>query len=96
MFFLPIPDPNLWTRVRDSIATVQASHPALKAGMTGLPAMVQEEMAAVRGDTIRTTLFALVGITLLSLLAFHRRRLAPLVMVTLLMGAALREPRLHG
>jgi len=71
---------------RAQIAAAEEAQPGLRAGLTGLPAMIQEEMAAVRRDTIFTTSVAIVGIVLLSMTAFHRRRLAPFVLISLGMG----------
>ncbi|MGD8377561.1 MAG: MMPL family transporter [Acidobacteriota bacterium] len=73
-------------RVREQIADVEEEYPELRGGITGLPAMIQEEMEAVRRDTLFTTSLAVIGIALLSVFAFHRRRLAPLVLAALVMG----------
>jgi hopanoid biosynthesis associated RND transporter like protein HpnN len=71
---------------RARIAEVEADHPRLRAGVTGTPALIQEEMDAIRWDSILTTCLAAAGVIFLSLWAFHRVRLAPLVLVSLAMG----------
>ncbi|TDI14159.1 MAG: hypothetical protein E2P04_01385 [Acidobacteria bacterium] len=73
---------------RDKIAQVAAQHPGLQAGVTGTPALIQEEMAAIRRDSLVTTVLAGVGVMLLCFLAFHRVRLAPLVLLSLAMGVS--------
>jgi len=73
---------------RDRIARVAAQHPGLQAGVTGTPALIQEEMAAIRRDSFVTTALAGVGVMLLCLWAFHRVRLAPLVLLSLAMGVS--------
>ncbi|MFQ5700285.1 MAG: MMPL family transporter, partial [Acidobacteriota bacterium] len=71
---------------RQRIAAVEADHPRLRAGITGVPGLIQEEMAAIRHDSVLTTTVAALGIILLSFWAFHRVRLAPLVLLSLAMG----------
>ncbi len=71
---------------RQSIAQAEAAHPTLRAGLTGMPALIDEEMAAIRRDSVLTTIVAAFGVMLLSLWAFRRARLAPLVLLALGMG----------
>jgi hopanoid biosynthesis associated RND transporter like protein HpnN len=78
----------LVAHARAAIAATEELHPALQAGVTGTPALIEEEMAAIRRDSFVTTALAAVGVILLSLWAFHRIRLAPLVLLSLAMGVS--------
>lgn len=73
---------------RTLIARVAAQVPGLQAGVTGTPALIQEEMAAIRRDSLVTTALAGIGVMLLCFWAFHRVRLAPLVLLSLAMGVS--------
>ena len=71
---------------RDAATTVTAGIDRVHFGLTGPPAMEVEEMAAISDDGKRTSAIAIVGVFLLSLLAFHRRFHALLGLGTLTVG----------
>lgn len=54
-----------------------------RVALTGQPAIVVEEMATIRGDTLFTSVVAAIGVTLLTLLVFRRRRHALYVLAAL-------------
>ncbi|RMG48730.1 MAG: hypothetical protein D6718_01440 [Acidobacteria bacterium] len=72
--------------VRYHAGLVEQAHPEVHVALTGNPALVVEEMEAVRRDTLRTTGVALAGVTLLALLAFRWRSHALLAVAALGIG----------
>lgn len=77
---------RLVTAVRESIERTLTTHPGLRYGLTGPPAMEVEEMNSIGRDGWRTSMFAIAGVLILSLLAFQRRRHALMGLGTLAIG----------
>jgi predicted RND superfamily exporter protein len=75
--------------VRALAAEIVDRHAGIQIGLTGTPAMDVEEMATISRDGRRTSVIALTGVFLLSLLAFHSRFHALLGLVTLAVGVVL-------
>jgi predicted RND superfamily exporter protein len=73
-------------RARTVSAEITAGIAGVHFGLTGPPAMEVEEMASIGRDGWRTSAIAIVGVFLLSLLAFHRRFHAVIGLVTLAVG----------
>ena len=72
--------------LREQADAVERSHPGWGVHFTGRPAVVVEEMQAVRRDTLFTSVVAVVGVGLLTLFVFRWRSHAPLVMLALGFG----------
>ncbi len=72
--------------IRDAAHEALRRHPGIRVGLTGRPAMSVEEMAAIRRDGPVTSTIAIIGVGLLSALAFRRRRHALLGLVVLAAG----------
>ncbi len=77
---------TLVAHTRAAVERVLAARPGIAYGLTGPPAMTVEEMAAIGRDGRRTSAVAVVGVYLLSLAAFRRRRHALLGLATLVCG----------
>lgn len=77
---------ELVSEVRAATEAVLATSPGVRHGLTGPPAMEVEEMASIGRDGRRTSIFAIAGVFVLSLLAFERRRHALLGLLTLAIG----------
>ncbi|MCZ6650639.1 MAG: MMPL family transporter [Acidobacteria bacterium] len=73
----------LMTDLRARARAVAAEHPGFQVAFTGEPALTVEEMDTVRRDTWRTSTFAALGVTALTLLVFRWKRNAILVMAAL-------------
>jgi hopanoid biosynthesis associated RND transporter like protein HpnN len=76
----------LLDRLREHVATVSAVDPGFRVAFTGTPAITVEEMDTVRRDTWRTSILAVVGVSLLTLLVFRWKSHAALVLVALAAG----------
>jgi len=72
--------------VRERALAVVGDRDGFRVGFTGQPAIAVEEMETVRGDTVFSSLLAMSGVTLLTLLVFRRKRHALLVLVALAVG----------
>lgn len=77
---------ELVSEVRAATEAVLAAGRGVRYGLTGPPAMEVEEMASIGRDGRRTSIFAIAGVFVLSLLAFERRRHALLGLLTLAIG----------
>jgi hopanoid biosynthesis associated RND transporter like protein HpnN len=74
--------------LRNIIAANRSAFPDLAMGLTGLPVLDNDEMAASQRDTNFAGYLALAGVTLLYLLFFRSLRFTVLAMLTLLAGTA--------
>jgi predicted RND superfamily exporter protein len=74
---------RLVSRVREVAGEAAGGFPGVSVELTGEPALVVDEMAAVRRDTVVTSLLALAGVTVLALLAFRWRSHALLAVAVL-------------
>ena len=72
--------------MRQSATRVSAERPGFKVAFTGEPAMTVEEMETVRRDTWFTSLVAVAGVAILTLLVFRWRSHVILVLASLAMG----------
>ncbi len=74
--------------MRQLIAETQPSFPGLEFGLTGLPVLEDDEMAASQRDTNSAGYLALAGVLLLYLVFFRSVRFTVLALITLLAGTA--------
>ncbi|UCF69314.1 MAG: MMPL family transporter, partial [Acidobacteriota bacterium] len=72
--------------VRSRAAEIERAHPGVRVALTGNPALVVDEMAAVRNDTLKTSGLAASGVAILALLAFRWRSHAILALLALGVG----------
>jgi len=72
--------------VRARAAEVARDHKGIVVALTGQPAMTVEEMDSIRRDTWFTSLVAIVGVTLLTLVVFRWRGHAWIVLAALATG----------
>jgi hopanoid biosynthesis associated RND transporter like protein HpnN len=75
--------------MRERAERVQRMQPGFRVSFTGQPATVVEEMDTVRADTWRTSILAVVGVTLLTLFVFRWRAHAFLVLGALAVGVVM-------
>jgi len=75
--------------VRQEVDRLLTEHPGFQIALTGQPALVVEEMAAIASDTWRTSALAVTGVFLLTLLVFRWKVHALLVLLALAAGVAL-------
>ncbi len=75
--------------VRQAAALLVLERPGFQIGLTGQPALVVEEMAAISTDTWKTSALAIAGVLLLTLLVFRWKFHAVLVLAALATGVAL-------
>ncbi len=80
---------ELVRQVRESAEGLIRERSGFQAGLTGQPALVVEEMAAISADTWKTSAVALAGVLLLTLLVFRWKFHAVLVLAALAAGVAL-------
>ncbi len=78
----------LLARLREHVEAASETDPGFKVAFTGTPAMSVEEMDTVRRDTLRTSIIAVVGVSLLTLLVFRWKSHAVLVLLALAAGVA--------
>jgi len=74
--------------IRGILAAVRPEVPGVELGLTGLPVLETDEMAAAERDTLRASVLALAGVTILFLLAYRGLAYPALTVVTLLVGTA--------
>lgn len=74
--------------MRSLLAEVRSSHPEVQLGLTGLPVLETDEMAAAERDTHRAAVLALAGVCALFLLVYRGLAYPILTVVTLLVGTA--------
>src|SRR5262249_32307032 len=74
--------------MRRLIAATGDEHPGLKFGLTGLPVLETDEMAASQDDTNTASWLALVGVALLYLVAYRNLRYPLLTVLALAAGTA--------
>ncbi len=74
--------------IREKIAELQKDFPQVDAGVTGVAALESDEMIATQADTIRASMIALVGVTLLFVFAFRGVLKPILAMVALVSSVA--------
>jgi len=72
--------------VRERAADVAREHEGIVVALTGQPAMAVEEMNSIRRDTWFTSLVAITGVTLLTLVVFRWRSHAWIVLAALATG----------
>jgi hopanoid biosynthesis associated RND transporter like protein HpnN len=72
--------------LRDIVAGTRTAYPGLEFGLTGLPVLENDEMAASQNDTNLAGWLALAGVLALYLLFFRSIRFTLLSMATLLIG----------
>ena len=77
---------QLMAALQAEAATVMERFPDARIGFTGRPAIVVEEMDTIRGDTLKTSIVAVVGVGLLTLLVFRWKTHALIVMSVLMAG----------
>jgi hopanoid biosynthesis associated RND transporter like protein HpnN len=75
--------------MRRLLDVMQREHPQLKIGLTGLPVLENDEMAASQRDTNLAFLLALAGVSLLFFIVYRRVRYPILTVTTLLTGTVL-------
>src|SRR5262249_31941417 len=74
--------------MRDYVATLRRSWPDLEFGLTGMPVLETDEMAAADHDTRLASWLAIAGVSLLFLLVYRGVWYPLLTVVTLLVGTA--------
>jgi hopanoid biosynthesis associated RND transporter like protein HpnN len=74
--------------LRDILAKLRPGFPDLQLGLTGLPVLETDEMAAAERDTQRAAILALGGVCVLFLLVYRGLYYPILTVVTLLVGTA--------
>lgn len=74
--------------LRQLLASARSDHPAVQLGLTGLPVLETDEMAAAERDTQRAGVLALGGVCILFLLVYRGLYYPVLTIVTLLVGTA--------
>jgi hopanoid biosynthesis associated RND transporter like protein HpnN len=72
--------------MREVLREVTARFPDLEMGLTGLPVLENDEMAASKSDTATASWLALVGVAVLYFLVFRSWRWPFLTVLTLLVG----------
>jgi hopanoid biosynthesis associated RND transporter like protein HpnN len=80
---------RLMAAVRARVDDVSAGLPGYRVTFTGTPAMTVEEMTLVRRDTWKTSLVAIFGVTVLTLLVFRWKSHSLLVLLALGAGLAM-------
>jgi hopanoid biosynthesis associated RND transporter like protein HpnN len=73
---------------REMLAEVQANHPSVEIGLTGMPVLETDEMVAAEHDTRLASWLAIAGVSLLFLAAYRRVYYPILTVATLLTGTA--------
>ena len=73
-------------KLRDHIADVQRDFPDVQAGVTGGDALNNDEMVAAQQDTMVATILALIGVSILFVVAF-RQVWRPMLVVSMLIIA---------
>lgn len=68
---------------REGLAALESTHPGVRGGLTGRPAMTVEEMDTIAADGRLTSVVALAGVVLLASAAFHWKRHALLGLAVL-------------
>jgi hopanoid biosynthesis associated RND transporter like protein HpnN len=76
------------TAMRGIVADTRPAFPDVEFGLTGLPVLESDEMAAADRDTRRASLLAIAGVMLLFLLVYRGIFYPLLTVVTLLVGTA--------
>lgn len=74
--------------LRKLIDDLKASYPDLQIGLTGLPVLEDDEMAASERDSQRAAWLALAGVAILYLVFYRRWRYPVFTVATLLVGTA--------
>ncbi len=74
--------------LRDLIAKVEARHPGIKIGLTGLPVMENDEMRSSQSSMYSAGLISFVGVAILFVAGFGGVRHAVMANAVLLMGMA--------
>lgn len=75
-------------RLRKLIGEVQAKHPGVRIGMTGIPVLENDEMRRSRADMSRAAVVSFVGVGLLLMLGFRGLRHPLLALSMLAVGMA--------
>ncbi|HLN27255.1 MAG TPA: MMPL family transporter [Gemmataceae bacterium] len=76
------------TKLRELVASVQPAFPELQFGLTGLPVLETDEMAAAQSDTKLASWLAIAGVTLLFFIVYRGIAYPLLTVGTLLAGTA--------
>src|SRR5436305_2671849 len=74
--------------LRDILTTLRPRFPDLEFGLTGMPVLETDEMVAAQRDTGRASWLAVVGVTLLFMVAYRGVWYPMLTVGTLLVGTA--------
>lgn len=74
--------------MRDLVAAVQRQFPDVRFGLTGMPVLETDEMAAAQHDTELASWLAIAGVGLLFLIVYRGLSYPLLTIVTLLVGTA--------
>ena len=74
--------------MRGVVAEARASFPDLEFGLTGMPVLETDEMAAAQHDTQWASWLAVAGVALLFLVVYRGVAYPALTLVTLLVGTA--------
>lgn len=74
--------------IRRTVDRLAADYPDLEAGLTGIEAVEADETRAATRDSTRSSIVAVVLITIVLILAFHSVRMPLLAMAALLTGIA--------
>jgi hopanoid biosynthesis associated RND transporter like protein HpnN len=72
--------------MRGIVAEVRSSYPEVEFGLTGMPVLETDEMAAAQRDTQTASWLAIAGVTLLFLLVYRSLWYPTLTVVSLLVG----------
>ncbi|UUO07417.1 MMPL family transporter [Blastopirellula sp. J2-11] len=75
-------------RLRGIIRNVQAGHPEVQIGLTGLPVMENDEMEGSQKDMILSSVLSLIGVAVLFIAGFGGLRHPLLAVGTLIVGLA--------
>jgi hopanoid biosynthesis associated RND transporter like protein HpnN len=76
------------TAMRDFVASLRRAWPDLEFGLTGMPVLETDEMAAADRDTHRASYLAIAGVSLLFILVYRGLWYPLLTVATLLLGTA--------
>jgi hypothetical protein len=76
------------TALRGIVSEVQGTFPDLRLGLTGLPVLESDEMAAAQNDTQLASWLAIAGVTLLFIIVYRGIAYPLLTVGTLLVGTA--------
>lgn len=76
------------SRLRELVSKVAGNYPDLNIGLTGLPVLENDEMAASDRDSKLAAWLALAGVSILYLVFYRRWRYPVFTMATLLVGTA--------